>query len=63
MSEKMATAHVNLMNAGELRDSVGTFHSNIARPFTVSKTPRASKMALRGSTFITKRFAVAINMS
>jgi len=51
MSEKMATAHVNLMNTGELRDSVGAFHSNIAGLMcadnlsTVSQAPRASKMA------------------
>jgi hypothetical protein len=53
MSEKMATAHVNLTNAGELRDSVVPFHSNIARLFTVSQTPQTSKNGLGESTVIT----------
>jgi len=53
MSEKMATAQVNLMNAGELRDSVVAFHSNIARLFTVSQTPQTSKNGLGESTVIT----------
>jgi hypothetical protein len=54
MSEKMATAHVALTNAGELRDSVGAFHWNIARLlsgnslFTFSRAPRALDMAWEG---------------
>ena len=54
MSEEMATAHVALTNAGELRDSVGAFHWNIARLvcasslFTFSQAPRTLEMAWEG---------------
>jgi hypothetical protein len=56
MSEKIATAQVNLMNAGELRDRVG------ARMFIVSQTPRASKMTWVSRQLL-QRMEVGIEMT